>query len=261
MAEGQFTALSRVYDALNGADYKAYADYIQKVFSVYGRGGIVSEGGERLLLDLACGTGRLTGELARRGYDMIGADISPDMLSEALSSASEEGLDILYLCQDMRSFELYGTVDAVVCALDGVNYLTEREDVLKCFRLVRNYLNPGALFLFDVNSEYRFREVLSKRDYFLEGDGMYLGWRSSFHPRSGLCDFYLTIFSEDEDGSGRYYKTEEIQTEKLWRDDELAHIIKEAGLETVKIFSGFDMKLPDEHSEKRYYVCRCPFDK
>ena len=261
MAGEQFTALSRVYDALNGADYKAYADYIQKVFSVYGSGGITSEGGERLLLDLACGTGRLTSELARRGYEMIGADISPDMLSRALNSASEEGLDILYLCQDMRCFELYGTVDGIVCALDGVNYLTGLDDVMKCFKLVRNYLNPGALFLFDVNSEYRFREVLSKHDYFLEGEGMYLGWRSSFHQRSGLCDFYLTVFSEDKTCSGRYIKTEEVQTERLWRDDELAQLIKEAGLELLDVFADLEMNKPDECSEKRYYVCRCPFDK
>ncbi len=251
MAKKQFTALSRVYDELNGADYRAYARYIKKIFSVYGTGG------ERLLLDLACGTGKLTSELARDGFDMIGADISPDMLSEALAGALDEGLDILYLCQDMRCFELYGTVDAVICALDGVNYLTKREDVLDCFKLVRNYLNPGALFLFDVNSEYRFREVLSRRDYFLEGEGIYLGWRSSFHPKSGLCNFYLTIFKEDRDG--RYIKSEEIQTEKLWEDGELAEIIAESGMELVDVFSGFDMKKPDKRSEKRYYVCRCPY--
>ena len=253
MYQGQFTVLSKVYDSLNGADYKGYTDYIKKVFMRYG------SGKEKLLLDLACGTGKLTEELAENGFDMIGADISTDMLSQALENASEKGLDILYLCQDMCSFELYGTVDAVVCALDGVNYLTKRDDVVKCFKLVRNYLNPGALFLFDVNSSYRFREVFAQRDYFLEGDGNYLGWKSSFDPESGLCDFFLTLFTEDKDG--RYTKSEELQTEKLWEDEELERILKETGMELVDIFSGFDMKRPDERTEKKFYVCRCPFDK
>ena len=250
---GQFEVLSDYYDRFNGADYNAYSEYIEKAMSVYG----MTDG--KLILDLACGTGKLTSELSRRGYDMIGADISVEMLMRAKENAMADGLDILYLCQDMRDFELYGTVDAVVCALDGVNYLQKREDVLKCFKLVRNYLNPGALFLFDVNSEYRFKEVFAKRDYFLEDGGVYLGWHSEYHQKSGKCDLFLTLFIED--GEGRYIKREEMQTEKLWKDDELCRIIDEAGLEKLAVFSGFDMKNAEENDEKRYYVCRCPIEK
>jgi len=190
---------------------------------------------------------------------MIGADISPEMLSIASERAYGAEKSILFLMQDMRDFELYGTVSGAVSALDGINYLTERKDVIKCFKLVRNYLDPGALFLFDVNSEYRFREVLSKRDYFLEDDGVCLGWRSDFDEKTGLCDFYLTVFEQGEDG--RYVRRDETQTEKLWTDCEIEDMLAESGLEKDAVFSGFDMKKAEEKDEKRFYVVRCPFNK
>lgn len=249
----QFTVLAEYYDRLNGADHKAYAEYVSRVFEKYG------SGEESLLLDLGCGTGGLTLALAEMGYDMIGADISPEMLSVASEHAYDAEKSILYLLQDMRSFELYGTVDGIVCALDGINYLTEREDVLKCFKLVRNYLNPGALFLFDVNSEYRFKEIFAKRDFFVEDDGVYMGWRNSYSKKTGICDIFLTLFIKSDDG--RYVKQEEAQTEKLWLDSELDELIAESGLERVAVFSGFDMREAKEKDEKRYYVVRCPYNK
>lgn len=251
--DGQFTALAEYYDRLNGADHGAYAEYVRGVFNKFG------SGNESLVLDLGCGTGALTLKLAEMGYDMIGADISPEMLSIASERAYDAEKSILYLLQDMRSFELYGTVDGIVCALDGINYLTEREDVVKCFKLVRNYLDPGALFLFDVNSEYRFKEVLAKRDYFLEDEDVYMGWKTVFHPKSGICNFFLTLFVKD--GDGRYEKHEEVQTEKLWTDAELDEMLAESGLEKVAVYSGFDMKDATEKDEKRFYVVRCPYNK
>ena len=250
---GQFTALAEYYDCLNGADYKAYAEYVDKVFKRYGTGE------NKLVLDLGCGTGSLTLALAELGYDMIGADISPEMLTVAQDRAYDAEKSILFLMQDMRSFELYGTVGGVVCALDGINYLKKPEDVKKCFKLVRNYLDPGALFLFDVNSEYRFKEILAKRDYFLEDEGVCMGWRSEYDGETGLCDFYLTLFIAD--GDGRYVRRDETQTEKLWTDEELDGLLSECGLEKLAVYSGFDMKDAKENDEKRFYVVRCPMDK
>ncbi len=249
----QFTVLAEYYDRLNGADYKAYAEFVQRVFKRYGTGE------QSLVLDLGCGTGSLTMALADLGYDMIGADISPEMLTVALDRAYDSGKSILYLNQDMREFELYGTVDGIVCALDGINYLQKREDVVKTFKLVRNYLNPGALFVFDVNSEYRFKEVLAKRDFFLEDKGVYMGWHSDFDEKSGVCSFDLTLFVENEDGT--YTKHEEEQSEKLWTDAQLKQLIDEAGLELVDVFADFDMKKATKTDEKRFYVVRCPENK
>jgi 2-polyprenyl-3-methyl-5-hydroxy-6-metoxy-1,4-benzoquinol methylase len=251
--KSQFTALAEYYDRLNGADYKEYANYIEKVFKKHG------SGKENLILDLACGTGALTEALCQRGYDMIGADISDEMLSLALSSAFSKSLNILYLKQDMTAFELYGTVDAIICALDGISYLEKREDVLKCFKLIRNYLNPGALFLFDVNSAYRFKEIFAKQDFFVSDGGVYLGWKNNFSAKTGKCDFLLTLFVENKDGS--YTKKEEIQTEKMWEMSELSEIISESGLELLTVYGGPDMKDVKDDSEKWYFVCRCPFEK
>lgn len=249
----QFAVLAEYYDRFNGADYGAYADYTERVLKTYG------SGSESLILDLACGTGRLTEALAERGYDMIGADISEEMLSVAASSAREKGLDILYLNQDMRSFELYGTVSAAVCTLDGISYLTDKRDAEKCFKLISNYLDPGALFLFDINSVYRFKEVLSKRDFFLSEDGVYLGWRSELDEKRGICELLLTFFIEN--ASGGYTKKEETQSERVWELDELSDTLKKCGLTVIDVFGGLDMHKANDTDEKWYFVCRGPLDK
>lgn len=252
-SQEQFAVLSSYYDLFNGADYAGYADYIEKVFKTYG------SGQESLILDLACGTGRLTEELSDRGYDMIGADISEEMLSLAMSRSYERERQILYLNQDMREFELYGTVDAIICSLDGISYLTEKADAEKCFKLIRNYLNPGALFLFDINSVYRFKEILSKRDYFLDEDGVYLGWKSSLDDKKSICELSLTFFVETENGD--YIKKEETQVERVWEKAEITETLERCGLEVIDVFGGFDMQKATETDEKWYFVCRCPFDK
>lgn len=253
MKNTQFTVLSEYYDRLNGTDHKKYAEFIKKVFEKHG------SGAESLVLDLACGTGTLTHELSALGYDMIGADISPDMLTAALNNARANGDSILYICQDMRDFELYGTVSAVISAADGINYLTERGDVVKCFKNVRNYLDPGGLFIFDINTPYRFREILADHDYFLEGDGVYLGWKNAFHPIKGICEFYLTLFIEDEDGA--YIKKEEIQTEKLWKMSDIEEMLSESKMELVEVYSDYELSRAEENDERWYFVCRCPFEK
>ncbi len=249
--EMQFTAISAYYDRLNGADYKKYASFIEKAFKKHG------SGKENLLLDLACGTGALTCELAGRGFDMIGADISIDMLNVARDRAYDSEFDVLWLCQDMREFELYGTVDGIVCSLDGVSYLSGRDEVIECFKLVRNYLNPGALFIFDINSEYRLRESFNGREYFIDDGDVCLGWHSEVN--GDFCDFYLTLFAKDEDG--RYSKHSELQSERIWGREELKSVISESGLELVSVYSDFGMKEAKETDEKWYFVCRCPFEK
>ncbi len=249
--EPQFAVLSEYYDRLNGADYKKYASFIEAVFHRHG------SGKENLLLDLACGTGTLTCELASRGYDMIGADISTEMLNVARDRAYDSELGVLWLCQDMREFELYGTVDAIICSLDGVSYLPNRDDLLTCFKLVRNYLNPGALFIFDVNSMYRFRKVLDGREYFIDDGDVCLGWHSEVS--GDFCDFYLTLFKQGEDG--RYSKRTELQNERIWEREALEEVISESGLELVSVYSDFDMSGCGDADEKWYFVCRCPFEK
>ena len=150
-AYGEF---ARVYDIfMDNVDYDAWASYLTKSLKEYG----VCDG---LVLELGCGTGTMTELLAESGYDMIGVDNAEEMLAEAMEKREESGHDILYLLQDMEEFELYGTVRAVISVCDSLNYITEEEDLLHVFSLVNNYLDPKGTFIFDMNTVYKYREML-----------------------------------------------------------------------------------------------------
>ena len=155
-----YESFARVYDLfMDNIPYEEWCGYLT---------GLLEDQGIRdgLVLELGCGTGNMTRLLAGKGYDMIGVDNSVDMLEIAMEKKEEEGQDILYLLQDMREFELYGTVRAVVSVCDSMNYITEEEDLLEVFRLVNNYLDPGGIFIFDLNTEYE--ETHYQKAYSLE---------------------------------------------------------------------------------------------
>ena len=149
-----YSKFAQVYDLfMDNIDYEGWAEYVTARLKEYG----IADG---LVLELGCGTGTMTGLLADRGYDMIGVDNSEEMLAEAMEKRVESGQDILYLLQDMQEFELYGTVRAVVSVCDSLNYITEREDLLQVFRLVNNYLDPEGIFLFDMNTIHKYRDLM-----------------------------------------------------------------------------------------------------
>ncbi len=243
----QFAVLAEYYDRLNGADYRQYAEFVKQIMSEYGTGK------EELVLDMGCGTAELTVELSKAGYDMIGLDISENMLAAAAENARKNGADILFLRQDMRRFELYGTVDAIVCSLDGINYITESSGLDECFSRVRNYLNPEGIFIFDVNSEYRFREIFAKRDFFVEEADVSLGWKNVFHEKSGICDFELTLFIREGEV---YRRRKEYQREKLWTREELYRHLRENKLDVVAEFSDLNKGKITGNSEKWYFAVK-----
>lgn len=256
-----YGAIARVYDRLNAElDYRAWADFIEACFDRY-----LPER-PSLVLDLACGTGRMTIELARRGYEMIGADGSEDMLSEAMTeSALDETLEKppFFILQDMRRFELYGTVGAVTCCLDSLNYLTGDGDLDACFACVHNYLDPDGLFLFDMNTPYRFREVYGDRAYILEDeltdeDGnkseIYCGWQNAYDPGTRLCQFYLSLFEQKADGS--FVRSDEVQTERCYELDEIKQALQRAGLELLGVWSDYAFAPTKENTERWYFAAR-----
>ncbi len=249
-----YEALAAVYDRLNGdVDYEALADFAAATFARYG----VSP---ELVLDLGCGTGGLTFPLARRGYDMIGVDGSADMLSKAYERrVAENAPGVLFLCQDMRAFELYGTVGAVVSSLDCMNYLTGKGDLEKCFSLVHNYLDPGGVFLFDVNTPYKFRHIYGNEAYVLEseegGRSAYCGWQNEYEEESRLCRFYLSVFTEEEDG--RYSRTDEEQLERCYTKEELTTALTRAGFEEISFFGDLHFGAPEETTERWYVAAKC----
>ena len=242
----QFGILAQYYDILNyNADYKKVADYIEDVFTLY-------KIKPRLVLDLACGTGNLTVELAKRGYDMTGIDLSADMLSAAFNKAA--GHNILWLNQDMCAFELYGTVDAVACCFDSLNYILDEENIRKCFALVYNYLNPGGVFVFDVNSKYRFESVYASNNFVLETDRVFCSWQNYYDKKNKTCDFDITLFALQQEG---YYKRyEEIQREKYHGVEFLEKSLIDAGFEDFNLFYDFSVNLKySEKNKKRERIC------
>ncbi len=249
--DAPYSAMAPIYDAMNGEiDYARWADFIEAQFARF------AKTKPELVLDLAAGTGSMTIELAKRGYDMTAVDLSGDMLSLAADRIAEEGLSgILLLEQDMTEFELYGTVDAVVCCLDSINHLTRRGDLGRCFSLVHNYLNPDGLFLFDVNTPQKFRCVYGENDYILDGDGAVCCWRNYFDAESGICQFDLSVFTENEDGT--YSRSDAVQEEKCYTKEQLTRALKKAGLEPLGIWGDYDFSPAGEEDDRWYIAARC----
>lgn len=251
MSENGYAAMAEVYDLLDSeVDYAAWAEYIGKTIKKF------QKTDSRLVLDLGCGTGKMTFALRALGYDMTAVDISPEMLDFASGKARAEGIgDILWLCQDMTEFELYGTVDAAVCCLDGINHLIKDGDTEKCFRLVHNYLIPDGIFMFDLNTPLKFETVYRENDYVLEDDGVLLAWQNDYDGESGLCDFYYSVFREDADG--RYTRRDGIQTERCYEKDEIVSLLDKCGFEILSFSSGYDWKKAEKDAERWYITARC----
>ncbi len=236
---------AEVYDRLQDADYEKFVDYYEKIF---GELGVKPE----LVLDLACGTGNITIPMSKRGYDMIGLDLSCEMLNIARDKAFEEKQDILFLNQDMTEMELFGTVDAIVCALDGVNYVVDEKDLEKVFRLVRNYLNPGGVFIFDINSVHKLKNVLGGNTFVNEEQGIYYVWQSEFSDETKICDFELNFFEEQEDGS--YLRFDEFQQERAYSIAEMTEIIEGCGLDVSGIYKPFEFATATDNDERIFFV-------
>ena len=254
-----YGAIARVYDRLNAEiDYVAWGNFVEACFARY------LKGKPELLLDLACGTGSMTLELASRGYDMIGVDASSDMLSVAYERAADRECEgVLFLLQDMRSFELYGTVGAVTCCLDSINYLPSAKDVARTFAGVHNYLDPDGLFLFDVNTPYKFKHIYGDNAYILEDEfaseegevtSVYCGWQNHYDEQSGRCTFDLSLFEETQNGT--FERSDETQTEYCYTKEQLENLLNQTGFEVLGCFGDWDYSEPKENCERYYFVAR-----
>ena len=232
-----------LYDTLTfDVDYEKITDFIASRLKSHG----IKDG---LVLDLACGTGTLTLALSKRGYDMTGADASEEMLSAARRKEGSENL--LFLNQPMEDFELYGTMDAIVCVLDSVNYLTDPEGVRKMLRLCANYLNPDGVLIFDVNSEYKFNHILGNETYTYETDNIFYVWENEWDEEEGLLNLYLTVFEETEEGL--YRRIDEMHTQRFYSDAFLTKAITDAGLSLVARYDDYEDKPVNETTQRIVY--------
>ena len=207
-----------------------------------------------ILLDLGCGTGSMTELLAKQGYDMIGVDLSDSMLDIAMEKRAQSGHNILYLQQDMREFELYGTVRAVVSVCDCMNYITEEDDLLTVFKLVNNYLDPDGIFIFDMNTPYKYREMLGNTTIAENREEGSFIWENCFDEESQVNEYALTLFIKEEDDL--YRKHEEFHYQKAYEPERVKELLEEAGLKVEAIYDAFTREPVREDSERIYFIAR-----
>lgn len=195
-------------------------------------------------LDLACGTGTLTLLLRQSGVDVFGVDGSVEMLSEAMQKSLASGEHILYVCQQMQNLELAGKIDTCVCTLDSLNHLTDEEDVQRAFSGVGKYMTQGGLFIFDVNTVYKHREVLADNAFILENERVFCAWQN-FLRENDIVDISLDFFEEE---NGVYHRSSEDFSERAYSEEILRGMLENAGFEVLAVCSdlSFDQPKPDD---------------
>lgn len=241
-AYGGFAAL---YDRLTyDVDYVAWAEYLEWIFSRH------FSGRPELIADLGCGTGSLCEAMHARGYDMIGIDVSPDMLGVA--EEKRAGKPILYLNQDMTAFELYGTVDVFLSCLDSINYVTEEEILARMFSLVHNYLNPGGLFVFDVNTVYKYQHVLADNVFTYDDDDLFYVWENYFDGE--VCEFFLNFFVQRSDGA--YDRVTEYHIQRCWEIQKLEKMLVSAKLYPAACYGCLAKHAPADTEERIFIIAQ-----
>lgn len=271
-----YTGFASVYDIfMDNVPYQEWSDYLIGLLREYG----VADG---LVCELGCGTGSITRRLRDAGYDMIGIDLSEDMLEvareyEYRESVPEDGADgagsILYLNQDMREFELYGTVAAVVSLCDSMNYITSEQELLAVFRLVNNYLDPGGLFIFDMNTIHKYRDVIGDTTIAENREDCSFIWENAYQEETGLNQYDITIFKKvefdaedgeeyDEESGGEAWSPDlferitETHLQRAYSAQTIVRLLGEAGLEFVAMCEAVTGKPVTEETERIYFIAR-----
>ena len=242
-----YSEFAWVYDVLmQDADYEARSRYILSLFERFDKK-------PTLLLDLACGTVGFSNELSKEGISVIGVDISPEMLSVAREASSEQGLDVLYLCQDACELDLYGTVDGAICCLDSLNHITDYEDFKRAVSRLSLFLEPERLFIFDVNTVYKHECVLGNNTIVKENEDVFCVWQNEYNSITHTTDINLDFFVLED---GVYYRSSEQFCERAYTEEEIAAALDAAGLEIVEIFEEMIDTAPSGTAERAVYITR-----
>ncbi len=244
-----YTSFASVYDTfMDNIPYEEWAEYLKGLLSEYD----IKDG---LVADLGCGTGSMTELLAAAGYDMIGIDNAEEMLEIAMEKKVMSGHDILYLLQDMREFELYGTVRAIVSICDSVNYITEDEELVEVFRLVNNYLDPKGIFIFDFNTVYKYQEILGNQTIAEDRDECSFIWENTYYEEEQINEYQLSLFIQEEK-SDLYRKYQETHFQRAYDLETMKKLIEASGLEYMTAYDAFTKNAPTNESERIYVIAR-----
>lgn len=244
-----YEKFAEVYDIfMEDTPYEDWIVYIKKIWDKFGLN-------PKLILELGCGTGNITNPLAKRGYNVIGIDSSFEMLSKAREKSNTENLDVLYLEQDMRKFELYGTVDCILSICDSINYILEEDDLLNVFKLVNNYLDPKGLFIFDINTVYKFENILDNNTFCQTTENSAYTLENYYSNKEMINEFYTNFFIKDEK-TKLYHRFEEIHYEKAYSINKIKELIKKSGLDLLGVYDELTFNTPKENSQRVFFVAR-----
>lgn len=249
--EQVYSSFARVYDTfMDNVPYEEWVNYLKELLVEQG----VSEG---LVVDLGCGTGSVTERLAKAGYDMIGVDFAEDMLEIAVEKKEKSGLDILYLLQDMRELDLYGTAKAMVSICDSVNYIVEPEELRRVFQRVRLFLDPGGVFIFDFNTVHKYRDIIGEQTIAESRQDCSFIWNNYYDQEEHINEYDLTLFiQETAAGEGMFRRYEETHFQRGYELEEIETLLKEAEMELVVSYDAFTRNPVHEDSERVYVVAR-----
>lgn len=236
------------YDLLTeNVDYESRCNYIHSLLAENGIG-------KGILLDLACGTGTASFLLSQKGYDMIGVDASEEMLSVAQEKKAENGEDIIFLCQKMEELDLFGTINGAVCTLDSINHVTNEATVKEIFRRVSLFMEDKGIFIFDVNTPFKHREILGNNTFVYDMDEVYCVWQNSTDGEL-LTSISLDIFEKDEEDDV-YYKYSEQFCEKGYSLSDIENWVKEYKFDVIGIYEEMTKQPVKEDTQRAVFVLR-----
>lgn len=244
----QYTNFAKVYDLF--MDNVPYDKWVEQIKDILYKENIK----DGLICDLGCGTGAITERLANLGYDMIGIDNSYDMLDVAMEKKYASGNDILYLCQDMREFELYGTVRAIISRCDSLNYIRELSELKEVFAWVNNYLDPNGLFIFDMNTEYKYQNILGDNTFAEVREQASFIWENTYDIDKRINEYDLNLFIKLE--GDNYKKFEERHVQKAYTFDEILSAIDSSNMVLEKYMDADTYGDIRENTERILFVAR-----
>lgn len=256
-----YTDFARVYDELmDNTPYEEWGNRLDELIRKYGVSAPerdaenLLDSEKNLVVDLGCGTGTLAELLYEKGYDMIGVDASESMLNIAMDKKAESGSEILYLQQDMRELELYSTVGTVYSVCDSLNYTLEEEELKTVFSLVNNYLFPGGIFIFDFNTDYKYREVIGNTTITENREDCSFIWENYYDPEEEINEYDLTIFVQEEENLFRRFT--ETHFQRGYTVEQMLRLVEEAGMKVVEVKDADTGEAVTEQSERVYMVAR-----
>ena len=231
------------YDRLtNDVDYASTVDFYYEILKQEGLK-------PRTAVDLACGTGSVTAILAKKGLRVIGVDLSEEMLTVASQKAMDLENQPMFLCQNLRDLYLPRAVDLAVCALDSLDYITDPADCKEAIRRVFKYLNPGGIFIFDVNTPEKLR-AMDGQVFLDEDDDVYCVWRGEFDEETNICSYGMDLFQRK---GNLWERSFEEHCEYAYSADQLVGYLKDAGFTHIRVYADRRLEAPAE-GEQRIYI-------